>query len=242
MIFALPLYDDNPTSRDPVVTYLLIGLCVGAFLWQLGQQNESAVLYSYGMIPARLFGLWHPGNYQGVASWTTLVTSMFLHGGWFHLIGNMWFLWVFGDNIEDSMGRVRFVIFYLVCGIAAALSQVALNPASGIPMVGASGAISGVMGAYLILYPRVRVFCLLILGFFITSIALPAWTMLLYWAAIQFFSGLVGLAAQESGGVAFAAHVGGFLAGIVLIKLFARPDDVMAHQREQWQPRRLVRR
>jgi len=169
-------------------------------------------------------------------------TSMFLHGSWMHLIGNMWFLWVFGDNIEDSMGRVRFVIFYLVCGTAAALSQVALNPASGIPMVGASGAISGVMGAYLILYPRVRVFCLLILGFFITSIALPAWTMLLYWAAIQLVSGLVGLAAKESGGVAFAAHVGGFLAGVVLIKLFARDGDVTAHRREQWEPRRLVRR
>jgi len=171
-----------------------------------------------------------------------IFTSMFLHGSWMHLIGNMWFLWVFGDNIEDSMGRVRFVIFYLLCGTAAALAQVSLNPASGIPMVGASGAISGVMGAYLILYPRVRVFCLLILGFFITSIALPAWTMLLYWAAIQLVSGLVGLAAQDVGGVAFAAHVGGFMAGVVLIKLFARHDDVMAHRREQWAPRRLVGR
>jgi membrane associated rhomboid family serine protease len=167
---------------------------------------------------------------------------MFMHGSWMHLIGNMWFLWVFGDNIEDSMGRVRFTIFYLLCGTTAALTQVALNPASGIPMVGASGAISGVMGAYLILYPRVRVFCLLFLGFFVTSIALPAWTMLLYWAAIQLVSGVVGLVAQESGGVAFAAHVGGFLAGVILIKLFARHDDVMAHQRDQWQPRRLVGR
>jgi len=169
-------------------------------------------------------------------------TSMFLHGSWMHLIGNMWFLWVFGDNIEDSMGPARFAIFYLISGIGAALLQVIFNPASGIPMVGASGAISGVMGAYLILYPRVRVFCLLVLGFFVTSIALPAWTMLLYWAAIQLVSGLFGLLAQEGGGVAFWAHVGGFVAGVVLIKLFARPDDVMAHRSHQWEPRRLVGR
>src|SRR5262249_13271469 len=171
-----------------------------------------------------------------------IFTSMFLHGSWMHLIGNMWFLWIFGDNIEDSMGRVRYAVFYLLCGVAAALAQVVLNPASGVPMVGASGAISGVMGAYLILFPRVRVFCLIFLGFFITSIALPAWTMLLYWAAIQLVSVLIGLAAQEAGGVAFGAHVGGFLAGVILIKLFARHDDVMAQQRDRWEPRRLVGR
>jgi membrane associated rhomboid family serine protease len=167
---------------------------------------------------------------------------MFLHGSWMHLIGNMWFLWVFGDNIEDSMGHVRFAIFYLLCGIGAALLQVMFNPASGIPMVGASGAISGVMGAYLILYPRVRVFALLVIGFFVTSIALPAWTMLLYWAAIQFVSGLFGLLASDRGGVAFWAHVGGFVAGVVLIKLFARSDYVVAHRRHHWEPRRLVGR
>jgi membrane associated rhomboid family serine protease len=169
-------------------------------------------------------------------------TSMFLHGSWMHLIGNMWFLWVFGDNIEDSMGRVRFAIFYLISGVAAALLQVLFNPASGIPMVGASGAISGVMGAYLILYPRVRVFALVVLGFFFTSIALPAWTMLLYWAAVQLVSGLFGLLAEERGGVAVWAHIGGFVAGVVLIKLFARHDDVIAHQSHHWEPRRLVGR
>jgi membrane associated rhomboid family serine protease len=170
-------------------------------------------------------------------------TSMFLHGSWMHLIGNMWFLWVFGDNIEDSMGRVRYAVFYLVCGIAAAMTQVLLNPSSVIPMVGASGAISGVMGAYLVLYPRVRVYALVILGFFFTSIALPAWTMLVYWAAIQLVSGVFGLFASEStGGVAFWAHVGGFLAGVVLIKLFARDGDVEAHTRVQWAPRRLAGR
>ena len=171
-----------------------------------------------------------------------IFTSMFLHGSWMHLLGNMWFLRIFGDNIEDSMGHVRYAIFYLTCGVAAAVLQVFVSPASGIPMVGASGAISGVMGAYLILYPRVRVFAFVILGFFVTSIALPAWTMLLYWAAIQFVSGLFGLLAQEQGGVAFWAHTGGFIAGAVLIKLFARPRDVAAHQSHHWEPRRLVGR
>ncbi|HEU5322029.1 MAG TPA: rhomboid family intramembrane serine protease, partial [Methylomirabilota bacterium] len=157
-----------------------------------------------------------------------------------HLIGNMWFLWIFGNNIEDSMGHARFVVFYLVCGAAAALVQVALGPSSRIPMVGASGAISGVMGAYLVLYPRVRVFTLVPIGFFLTSIALPAWTMLLYWAAIQFLGGLVGIMAEERGGVAFGAHLGGFVAGLVLIKLFARPGDVRAHRSHEWRPRRMI--
>jgi membrane associated rhomboid family serine protease len=170
---------------------------------------------------------------------SNMFTSMFLHGSWMHIIGNMWFMWVFGNNIEDSMGRVRFVVFYLLCGIAAALAQVALNPSSGIPMVGASGAISGVMGAYFVLYPRVRVWTLVPIGFFLTSIALPAWTMLLYWIAIQFLGGLFGIFAGAEGGVAFGAHVGGFVAGLVLIKLFARRDDVTAHRSQHWEPRRI---
>jgi len=168
-------------------------------------------------------------------------SSMFLHGSWMHLIGNMWFLWIFGNNIEDSMGHARFVVFYLLSGVAAALVQVAVNPASGIPMVGASGAISGVMGAYLVLYPRVRVWTFVPIGFFLTSIALPAWTMLLYWMALQFVGGLVGLAGQEQGGVAVWAHIGGFVAGVVLIKLFARSDDVTAHRGQAWRPQGRIR-
>ena len=170
-----------------------------------------------------------------------VLTSMFLHGSWMHLLGNMWFLWIFGNNIEDSMGRARFVVFYLLSGVAAALAQVAVNPTSGIPMVGASGAISGVMGAYLVLYPRVRVWTLVPIGFFLTSIALPAWTMLLYWMAIQFVSGLVGLVGQEQGGVAFWAHLGGFVTGLVLIKIFARSGDVTAHRGQAWRPRGRIR-
>jgi membrane associated rhomboid family serine protease len=160
---------------------------------------------------------------------------MFLHGGWMHLIGNMWFLWLFGNNVEDSMGRGRFIAFYLLCGLGAALAQVFADPSSIVPMVGASGAISGVMGAYIVLYPRVRVFTLIPLGFFITSLALPAWVMLGYWMVLQVVGGLGGADA----GVAFWAHVGGFVAGVVLVKLFARADHVAAHKARHWQPRRV---
>jgi membrane associated rhomboid family serine protease len=151
-------------------------------------------------------------------TWFTPLTSMFLHGGWFHLIGNMWFLWVFGNNIEDSTGKLRFLAFYLLAGIAAALTQVAINPDSPIPMVGASGAISGVMGAYIVLYPRVRVHMLVFLGF-IFRIQVPAYLMLGYWFLLQLLGGLPTLQ-EESGGVAFWAHAGGFVAGMILILVF----------------------
>ena len=170
-----------------------------------------------------------------------LFTSMFLHGSWMHLIGNMWFLWLFGNNIEDSMTRPRFIAFYLLCGLAAAVAQIVTDPSSRIPMVGASGAISGVMGAYLVLYPRVRVFTLVPLGFFITSIALPAWAMLVYWTFLQVAGGLTSIVGGEGGGVAFWAHIGGFVAGLVLIKLFERSDRLAAHRAHHWRPRRLGR-
>jgi len=251
-----PYRDENQTQRTPYVTFVVIAL--NALVWLVVEGAGSPLALAravcdLGLIPGELTGTLPPGTKfpmgEGLVCLTDpgrqvshVFTSMFLHGSWMHLIGNMWFLWVFGDNIEDSMGHVPFTIFYLLCGIAAALLQVVFNPTSAIPMVGASGAISGVMGAYLVLYPRVRVFALVFLGFFVTSIALPAWTMLLYWAAIQFLSGLSGLFAEERGGVAFWAHIGGFVAGVALIKLFARPDDVMAHQRHHWAPRRLVGR
>jgi membrane associated rhomboid family serine protease len=164
-----------------------------------------------------------------------ILTSMFLHGGWMHLLGNMWFLWLFGNNIEDSMTRPRFLIFYLLCGLAAALAQVFAEPSSPLPMVGASGAISGVMGAYLVLFPRVRVFTAIPLGFYITTMALPAWVMLVYWMVLQFVGGL-GSMSGEGGGVAFWAHVGGFVAGVVLVKLFVRRDHLSAHQHAHWRP------
>jgi membrane associated rhomboid family serine protease len=164
---------------------------------------------------------------------------MFLHGSWMHLIGNMWFLWLFGNNVEDAMSRVQFVIFYLLCGLAAGLLQVLTSTASAVPMVGASGAISGVMGAYLVLYPRVRVYAMIPLGFIFTSVALPAWTMLGYWLLIQFISGVTAIGGESTGGVAFWAHVGGFVAGVILVKMFAHSDYVAAHKTHHWQPRRV---
>jgi membrane associated rhomboid family serine protease len=149
----------------------------------------------------------------------------------------MWFLWLFGNNIEDSMTRPRFVAFYLLSGLAAALAQVAANPASEIPMVGASGAISGVMGAYLVLFPRVRVYTMIPLGFLLHSVALPAWAMLIYWAFLQFAGGLTSIGAEEGGGVAFWAHLGGFAAGVVLVKAFERRDRLAAHTSHHWRPR-----
>lgn len=251
-----PYHDENETRRTPFVNYAVIAANVLAWLGVQGAGTTVALARSvceYGLIPGELTGLVAPGTTipiaEGLACVTqsgpqvlNVVTSMFMHGSWLHLIGNMWFLWVFGNNIEDSMGHGRFVAFYLICGVGAALLQVILSPASAIPMVGASGAISGVMGAYLILYPLVRVWAIVPIGIIPVSIALPAWTMLLYWAAIQFFGGLTGLVSEQQGGVAFWAHVGGFVAGVALIKLFARPADVQAHRRSHWEPRRVAGR
>jgi membrane associated rhomboid family serine protease len=252
-----PYHDENKTQRTPFVTYLLVGLNVLTWLLVQGAGSPLELARSVcnlGLIPGELTGALRPGTQfpmgEGLVCLTdpglqvsNVFTSMFLHGSWMHLLGNMWFLWLFGNNIEDSMGRVRYVIFYLACGVTAALVQVFTNPSSVIPMVGASGAISGVMGAYLVLYPRVRVYTLIPLGFFFTTVALPAWTMLLYWMGIQVVSGLFGLLmTSEKGGVAFWAHIGGFVAGVVLAKLFARPDDVRAHRQQHYEPRRVSAR
>ena len=249
-----PYRDENETQRTPYITLAFIALNI--LVWVLVQGAGVSVplarsVCNLGLIPGELTGLVPPGTRfpmgDGLVCLTDpgrqishLLTSMFLHGSWMHLIGNMWFLWLFGNNVEDAMGRLRFVVFYLLCGLAAALAQVITNPGSAIPMVGASGAISGVMGGYLVLFPRVRVFCLLILGFFVTSVALPAWVMLLYWLGIQFVSGLAAFGG-DVGGVAFWAHVGGFVAGLVLVKLFARPELLDAHVSQHWKPRRLIR-
>jgi membrane associated rhomboid family serine protease len=223
MIFAVPLYDDNPTVRTPVVTYFLIGMCTGAFLWQL-DQNGRVILYTYGMIPAELFGLWRPPRiYQALPPWATILTSMFLHGGWFHLIGNMLYLWIFGNNIEDVLGRGRYLLLYLCCGAVAALSQALSSPASHIPMVGASGAIAGVLGAYLLLYPSANVHCFVWIVIFFRVVNVPAWTMLGVWFAMQLVSGLS--VASGKPGVAFWAHVGGFVTGLVLV-IMLRPNGV----------------
>ena len=249
-----PYRDENQTQRTPFITIAIIA--VNVLAWLLIQRGGSVLglassVCNFGLIPGELTGTLAAGTAfpmgDGLVCLTDpgrqvshLLTSMFLHGSWMHLLGNMWFLWIFGNNIEDSMTRPRFVVFYLFCGLAAALAQVATNAASNVPMVGASGAISGVMGAYLILYPTVRVYALLPLGFLLTTVALPAWAMLLYWAFIQFASGLVSLAGSRTGGVAFWAHMGGFAVGIVLVKLFARSDHIAAHRAQHWQPRHAL--
>jgi membrane associated rhomboid family serine protease len=173
-------------------------------------------------------------------SWITVFTHMFLHGGWLHLLGNMWFLWIFGNNVEDSMGAARFAVFYLLCGLAAAALQVAFQPDSAIPMVGASGAIGGVMGAYIVLYPRVHVQMLVILGLYVTTVSVPAVFMLGYWFVLQLVGGAVGVG-EEGGGVAFWAHVGGFVTGALLVLLFRKPELVARHPYHGWSPRATQR-
>jgi membrane associated rhomboid family serine protease len=173
---------------------------------------------------------------SGERNWYTAITSMFMHGSWFHLIGNMWFFWVFGNNVEDSMGHFRYAMFYLLCGLGAAAAQSLTDPNSLVPMVGASGAIGGIMGAYIVLYPRVRVHMLVFLGFYITTIVVPAFVMLGYWFIIQLLSGLPSLGSKE-GGVAFWAHVGGFLAGAILIFVFRDRELVERHRQARLQMR-----
>lgn len=244
-----PYRDENDTVRTPVVTFALIA--ANALVWFVVQGAGSplplmASVCNLGLIPGELTLLAEVGAGtplgQGLACIVDpgrapehVLTSMFLHGSWMHILGNMWFLWLFGNNVEDSMGRLRFVVFYLLGGVGAAAAQVFAQPTSMIPMVGASGAISAVMGAYIVLYPRVRVFTMVPLGFFMTSVALPAWVMLGYWMLLQVFGGLGG---AESG-VAFWAHVGGFVAGVVLVRLFARPDYIAEHQAHHWRPRHV---
>ena len=245
-----PYHDENETQRTPYVTFAIIAANVLA--WLLVQRAGStegvmASVCNLGLIPGEFTQSVPPGTPfqmgEGVACLTDpgraplhLLTSMFLHGSWMHLLGNMWFFWLFGNNIEDSMTRPRFVAFYLLCGLAAAFAQIYGEPASAIPMVGASGAISGVMGAYLILFPRVRVWTIVPLGIFIQQIPLPAWAMLIYWAFLQFAGGVTSVVSGEMGGVAFWAHVGGFAAGIILVKVFARPGHLAAHTAENWRP------
>lgn len=237
-----PYRDDNPTLATPVVTVALIVLNAAVWVLVQGMGAEPTLSRSVcelGLIPGELLGRIPRGSELQISphtvcviggpSWITPLSSMFLHGGWFHVIGNMWFLWVFGNNVEDSMGRVRYLVFYLLCGLAASAGQVLLSPASAIPMVGASGAISGVMGAYVILYPRVRVHMLVFLGIFITTVAVPAFLMLGYWFLIQLLGGA--FSTGERGGVAFWAHAAGFVAGAVLVFLFRDRELVLAHRR-----------
>jgi len=215
----LPIKDSNPVKVIPfqLVTVTIIVLCVGVFAWQatLPEWASTEVSFSYGLIPAVLFDYQQlPPRLAMIPAEATILTSMFLHADWLHLGGNMLYLWVFGDNIEDSMGHVRFIIFYLLCGIAAALTYGLMDPESAVPLVGASGAISGVLGAYLLLHPRARVITLVLPWL---PLPLPAYIVLGCWILLQIFSAWAGGAMPAGGGTAWWAHIGGFVAGALLI-------------------------
>jgi membrane associated rhomboid family serine protease len=245
-----PIGDENPTLRTPIVTYLLLAALLAVWLLVQGAGFDAHALASsicnLGLVPGELTGAAEVGTGVPIArdamclvdrepiNWLTPLTSMFLHGSWGHLLGNGLFLWVFGNNVEDSMGRLRFLLFYLLCGLCAAAAQIAVGPGSPVPMVGASGAISGVLGGYLLLYPTVRVRVLFILFIFFRVFRIPAYLVLLWWIGYQVFLGLPQLTAADSdvsSGVAFWAHIGGFVAGLLLIKLFARKDLVDKHRK-----------
>jgi membrane associated rhomboid family serine protease len=249
-----PISDDNPTLRTPVMTYLTLGgIAVTWFFFQGAGFNTAALAESvcnWGMVPGELTGKARLGLPVPLGEGLTClvdnetinhltpITSMFLHGGWGHIIGNCLFLWVFGNNVEDSMGRLRFAIFYLLCGLVAAGAHVLVDPGSPVPTVGASGAISGVLGAYLVLYPRVRVNLLIPIFIFLHIVSLPAWVVLIYWFVLQVITGLPQLSTlrpEVSGGVAVWAHIGGFVAGVVLIKLFE--NRRYTSQRTTWRHR-----
>ena len=211
----IPLKDDNPTSNRPIVTYFIIGLCIIIFLIQLSSQSYKTgeLFYSYGLIPSVLMG--HnqlPMDLYAVPASATIFTSMFMHGGFMHLIGNMLYMWIFADNIEDNLGITKFIIFYLLCGIGAAMTQVLMDTHSQIPMIGASGAIGGVLGAYLINHPKAKVLVLIPFGFFSQILKIKALYVLGFWFILQFIS--------SGGGVAYAAHIGGFISGMILILFF----------------------
>jgi membrane associated rhomboid family serine protease len=218
-----PISDDNPRIRTPIVTWSIIGACLLVFLWQvsLGEEQGQIAVFQFGMIPARLLGEAElRSDLVAIPAWSTVLTSMFMHGGWLHLALNMLFLWIFGDNVEDSMGHVRYLVFYLACGIAAAMAQALMNPDSAIPMVGASGAISGVLGAYVLLHPHATVRVLIFIGVFATIANVPALIVLGLW----FLTQIASAAFSQAGGpgVAFWAHVGGFVAGMVLVPVFKK--------------------
>jgi len=204
-----PIRDTQPSYSKPVVTAFIIAVNMLVFLYEasLDPYTQNAFIDHYGLVPIH-FHI------------SAIFTSMFMHGGWLHVLGNMWFLWIFGDNIEDILGHEKYLVFYLLCGVVAALTQVFFNFDSRVPMVGASGAIAGVMGAYMVKFPQARIVTLIFV-IFIFFIDVPAWLMLIYWFGVQFLSGVgsIGNSAASQGGTAFFAHVGGFLTGIVLINL-----------------------
>jgi len=226
----IPLKDDVPSRTAPIVTLMLLAVNVAAFAYQFSLETiapptrgalhpAEAFVFEFGLVPCRLMGSC-PSDFPHPV--VTMFTSMFLHGGLFHIAGNMLYLWIFGDNVEDTLGHGRFLVFYLACGIAAALGQTLVSPNSDVPMIGASGAVSGVLGAYLLLFPYATIFTLVTFGFFIKFVRIPAIIVLGLWIVVQFLNGFVSLGAV-GGGVAWFAHIGGFAAGLALILVLRPP-------------------
>jgi membrane associated rhomboid family serine protease len=216
----IPLRDANPTRRTPVVTLAFIVACFVVFAWELGLQATSeaslnAFVTEWGVVPAELLAAWGAGQFLSQET-ATLITSQFLHGGWLHLLGNMLYLWIFGNNIEDRLGRVLFVLFYLGGGVVAGLTQTAIDPDSNIPLIGASGAIAATLGAYFVLFPGARITTLVFLGFFYQLIEVPAIIVLGFWFLLQLLDGIGSLGMEAGAGVAFFAHIGGFVGGAVV--------------------------
>ncbi|MFQ6000658.1 MAG: rhomboid family intramembrane serine protease [Anaerolineae bacterium] len=215
----LPLYDENPTRIFPLVTVLLIAANVAVFIYQLILPSPQAL---EGFVRAAAVIPYDVTHNLDLRVSLTLFTSLFVHGGWLHIIGNMLYLWIFGNNVEDAMGHLRFTLFYFLCGLGASAAQIAVNINSPVPNIGASGAIAGVLGAYLILFPRARVVSLVTLGYFVRLVRVPAVLVLGFWIVVQLFSGLASLGMPGIGGVAWFAHLGGFLMGLLLVRLFVR--------------------
>ena len=227
----IPLRDAIPSHSFPAATVVLIALNVLAFLYELSLGRDlDRFIMQYGAIPLRFILAGQMEQVSTLERFLPLFTSMFLHGGWLHVGGNMLYLWIFGDNVEDRLGHLRFVLFYLACGLAAALAQIYMHPSSKIPMVGASGAVAGVLGAYLILFPHSRVLALIPILFFFQLVELPAVLFLIFWFGMQFLSGAVSItgASQTSEGVAWWAHIGGFVTGMALGFLIPK------RKRQQW--------
>jgi membrane associated rhomboid family serine protease len=217
---VIPLKDENSTLSTPILSYAIIGICVVVFLIQISSSgyDNGHLFYSYGVVPTSLLGIEPlPNDLNKIDPYLTLITSMFMHGGFMHLIGNMLYMWIFADNIEDDLGKVKFILFYLASGVAAAMTQVYLNVNSTIPMVGASGAISGVLGAYMVRYPKNKVLVLIPLGFFTQLVKIPAMFVLGFWFILQFISSS---GSSSQGGVAYGAHIGGFVFGAAAMFFF----------------------
>lgn len=238
----LPLHDDNPSGRTPWVTYGLIAANVLVFLYQLTMSDAmlERFVYAFGVVPHDMtarYGMVSGGHAVALTGFVPLLTSLFMHAGWMHLGGNMLFLYIFGDNIEDRLGHLGYALFYLLAGVAASLAHVLSDPASELPSLGASGAIGGVLGAYVVLYPAARVTTLTFLGPFITTLRIPAWIFLGIWFALQSLNGVASLGNQPAGGVAWFAHIGGFLAGVlvgVLAKALPERDNGRSPHADRW--------